>query len=248
MILKPTGKGGKRGISVINNKSELYDAFRYAQDYSGKDPVIIEEYINGGKEYSVESLSYKGKHYVIQVTEKISSGPPHCVELGHQQPAELSIEMRDKVVEAIIEGLEAIGIDNSSCHSEIKICDDKIYLIEFNARPGGDHIAWPLTELSTGFPYIKGVINIALNNFKGVDKSLLKTAYAGVYFVVTQISYLLRLFNVCEEYSWLYKKNYISKELQPLEHNDCYGTNSMIYYCTQGRPNIIKLAKELNQK
>lgn len=73
--------------------------------------------------------------------------------------------MTSKIKTAISKGLTAIGVDNSTCHTEIKIVDDKIFLIEFNARPGGDHIAWPLTELSTGYNIIKGAISIALDDF-----------------------------------------------------------------------------------
>ena len=238
IIVKPTSKGGKQGITVVRDKSELHDAFIYAKEKSGANPIIIEEYLNGGKEYSVESLSYKGQHYVVQVTEKISSGPPHCVELGHKQPADLSYNLRQKVETAVKEGLTAIGLDNSTCHTEIKIIDDKVYLIEFNARPGGDHIAWPLTTLSTGYEYINGAIQIALGFFSGLDTSKLEKHYAGVYFVTKQTEYLKPLFDECENYSWLYKKNFVSEELQSLEHNDCYGTNSIMYYSENEKPNI----------
>lgn len=229
IIVKPTTKGGKQGITVVNNEAELVQAFQYAKEKSGSNPVIIEEFLEGGKEYSVESLSYKGKHYIIQVTEKLSSGPPHCVELGHRQPADISGNIRKKVEIAVTEGLNSIGLDNSSCHTEIKIIDDEIFLIEFNARPGGDHIAWPLTLLSTGYDYIDGAINIALGTFEEVDFSKFSTKYAGVYFVTQQTSFLKQLFDECEKYSWLYKKNLVSDELQTLEHNDCYGTNSIMY-------------------
>jgi biotin carboxylase len=234
-IVKPTSKGGKQGITVVRNEIELQEAFDYAKEKSGEKPVIIEEYLENGNEYSVESLSYKGKHYIIQVTEKISSGPPHCVELGHRQPAELSNDMREIVELAVKEGLTAIGLDNSSCHTEIKIIDNKVYLIEFNARPGGDHIAWPLTTLSTGYEYIDGAIQIAMDCFQGIDTSKLKKNYAGVYFVTKQTEYLKPLFDECEKYPWLYKKNCVSDELQTLDHNDCYGTNSIMYYSEDGR-------------
>ena len=238
IIVKPTSNGGKQGITVVQNKEELLEAFNYAKDRSGTNPVIIEEYLIGGKEYSVESISCNGKHFVIQVTEKISSGPPHCVELGHQQPADLTKKMRVDVEQAVIEGLKAIGIDNTTCHTEIKIIEDRVYLIEFNARPGGDHIAWPLTTLSTGYEYIKGAIDVALGTFNDIDTTQLKTRYAGVYFVTKQTEYLKPLFDICEQYDWCYQKNEVSIDLQILEHNDCYGTNSIMYYSEIEKPNI----------
>lgn len=244
IIMKPTSKGGKRGISVVDSPDGLITAFDYTKQFAGHDPIIVEEYIKGGQEYSVESLSYKGTHYIIQVTEKISSGPPHCVELGHRQPAELSSAMRSAVRKAVSEGLKAIGVENGSCHTEIKIVNEKIYLIEFNARPGGDHIAWPLTELSTGYPYIKGIIEVALDEFRGVEEDQLKNDFAGVYFVTEQTAYLKPVFEVCEQYDWLYWKNEVSKELLPLTHNDGYHTNFMMYYSKTGKPDLNKYMKK----
>lgn len=239
VIVKPTGKGGKKGITVVQTPDQLYKAYLYAKENSGKDPVIIEQFISGGKEYSVESLSYHGKHYVIQVTEKISSGPPHCVELGHHQPALISTDMWKNIEIALTKGLTAIGLDNSTCHTEIKIVDEKIYLIEFNARPGGDHIAWPLTELSTGYNIIKGAINIALDKLGGVNYCAFQHNYAGVYFVTKQTKFLKPIFDECEKYDWLYHKNYVSEELQELEHNDCYGTNSIMYLSKNHRIELM---------
>lgn len=238
VIVKPTGKGGKKGITVVLNESELNPAIEYAKNNSGGEPIIIEEYISQGQEYSVESLSCKGKHYVIQITEKISSGPPHCIELGHHQPADISDELKQRISNAIGKGLSAIGADNTTSHTEIKVADDKIYIIEFNIRPGGDHIAWPLTELSTGYNIIKGAIEIAIGEFKDVDFSLFTHSYAGVYFVTKQTSRLKKIFDECEMYDWLYHKNLVSDTLQELQHNDCYGTNSMIYFSKDKRINL----------
>lgn len=242
LIFKPTSKGGKRGITVAYTAEEVSSAFDFAKEISGSAPIIVEEFVEGGCEYSVESLSYNGRHYIIQVTEKMSSGAPHCVELGHHQPAALSPEMRAKVERVLSEALTAVGIDNSTCHTEIKIVDGKIYLIEFNARPGGDHIAWPLTQLSTGYPYIKGAIEVALGTFTPVDTRKFTTKYAGVYFVTTQSAYLKPLFDRCQDEPWCCWKNEVSKELKPLVHNDGYGTNFFIY-CSEKPLNIDEVSE-----
>ena len=221
---------------VVHDVSELKPAFDFAKASSGDAPIIVEEFIAGGQEYSVESLSYQGKHYIIQVTEKMSSGAPHCVELGHHQPAAISATLCDKVENAIAEGLTAIGVNNGPCHTEIKIVDDQIYLIEFNARPGGDHIAWPLTMLSTGYHYIKGIIEVAMNDFKPLNTNEFLHRYAGVYFVTTQSAYLKPIFDKCQNEPWCCWKNEVSKDLKPLVHNDGYGTNFFIYCSDEGRP------------
>ena len=114
MILKPVNLGGKRGITVVRNKQSLSSAFDYAVDSFRKDttPLIIaEQFIEGGMECSVESLSIDGKHTIIQITKKDSSGAPHCVELGHHQPAPLEKKNMGQSRSWCV-----IGFNGNRCH------------------------------------------------------------------------------------------------------------------------------------
>ena len=197
MILKPVNLGGKRGITVVNNPNELQDAYEYATSCfrKGIPPVVIaEQFLHSGVECSVESISFKGKHTIIQITKKDSSGAPHCVELGHHQPAPLSKDIWNKVVHGVSSGLTAIGVTNGPCHTEIKIVDGKVYLIEFNARPGGDHIWWPMVELSTGFDIMAAVVQAATGDLPDIDVNSFNHNYSGLYYVVQQTKHLKPIF------------------------------------------------------
>lgn len=245
MILKPTNLGGKRGITVVYNESELPKAFDYATESfrKGTKPVIIaEQFLDGGMECSVESLTYKGKHTIIQITQKDSSGAPHCVELGHHQPAPLKKEVWDKVVRGVSAGLTAIGLTNGPCHTEIKIINDEVYLIEFNARPGGDHIWWPMVELSTGFDIIGAVAHAATGELQPIDVTTFKHSYSGIYIVTEQTKYLKPIFDTCEKEDWCWERNYVSDELSELNHNDIRHNNYILYSSENGDPirNLIK--------
>lgn len=247
MILKPINLGGKRGISVVNNPEELAKAFEYAVESfrKGATPVIIaEQFLDGGMECSVESLTFKGNHTIIQITQKDSSGAPHCVELGHHQPAPLKKEIWEKVVRAVSSGLTAIGITNGPCHTEIKIINGEVYLIEFNARPGGDHIWWPMVELSTGYDIIGAVAQAATGDLKPIDVNSFKHNYSGLYYVVQQTGYLKPIFDICEKEEWCWEKNFITNDLPELTHNDMEHTNYMIYASKEGDPVAKMLGKE----
>ena len=240
IILKPTSKGGKRGVSVVFSEEEISEAFEYAiKDSHSSLPIIVEEFIEGDMECSVESLSFKGHNHIIQVTEKITSGAPHCVELAHHQPARISPLMRSKIEKVISDSLDSIGLKNGPCHTEIKIKGSDIYLIEFNARPGGDHIAHPLTLLSTGFDYIKESILVALGREPDFTSILRKPRYAGVIFVTEQTRQYKELFDICEQFEWCYKKNLVSDDLKTIIHNDGFNTNYFIY-CADKEPAFLK--------
>ena len=241
VVVKPTAMGGKRGVSVANNRCEFENAIEYSVDSMppSKKTIIIEQFINGGKEYSVESLSSHGKHMVIQITEKISSGPPHCVELGHLQPADLSEEVRNKVEKLIPELLATIGVDNTTTHTEIMIVGEDIFLIELNARSGGDHIAYPLTELSTGYPYIQGAIQISMDSFTFPSRESLQRNHCGVIFVAEQSKEFEPLFERCDQYPWLYKKNARTQDLQEIIYNQAFDTNYFIFQANDSVPKEI---------
>lgn len=239
MILKPVSLGGKRGLSVVHDKSELESAFNYAVNSfrKGVKPlIIVEQYLDGGCEYSVESLSYKGQHTIVQITKKDSAGPPHCVELGHHQPALLSSEMWNKVVSSVSSGLTSIGLTHGPCHTEVKIIDDRVYLIEFNARPGGGHIWYPMVELSTGFDIMAAIAQAAVGELSPIDTNSFKRHHSGLYYVVKQTDFLKTIFDECQNKQWCVEKNFVTDELTELVQNDLEHTNYMIYSSIDGDP------------
>lgn len=246
IILKPVCFGGKRGISVVHSEDELPNAFEYAAKCfkAGlKTLIIAEQFLEGGMECSVESISFKGEHTIVQITQKDSSGAPHCVELGHHQPAPLSAEEWKKVVKGVSSGLTAIGVENGPCHTEIKIIDGKVYLIEFNARPGGDHIWWPLVELSTGFDIMGAVVQAAMGELKPINVKSLKKRYSGLYYIVEQTAKLKSIFDTCENEAWCWEKNFVTDDLYELKQNDMEHTNYMIYSSDEGDPIQNQLKK-----
>lgn len=239
MILKPINLGGKRGITVVKDPSSLHEAFEYAKNCfrKGTKPIIIvEQFLDGGMECSVESITFKGNHNIVQITQKDSSGAPHCVELGHHQPAPLSKEEWNKVVRGVSEGLTAIGVTHGPCHTEIKIIDGEVYLIEFNARPGGDHIWWPMVELSTGFDIIAAVAQAATGDLQPINVNTFKHNHAGLYYVVKQTKHLKPIFDRCETESWCWEKHFVTNELVELTHNDVRHTNYILYSSPERDP------------
>lgn len=245
LILKPANLGGKRGITVVNTPEELEDAFEYAAGcFRNGEPmhIIAEQFLAGGIECSVESISFKGKHTVIQITQKDSSGAPHCVELGHHQPASLSRTIWQKVVDGVSSGLTAIGLTDGPCHTEVKIIDGDVYLIEFNARPGGDHIWYPLIWLSTGFDNMAAVLQAATGELQPIDVTKFDHRFSGLYYVVEQTKALKPIFDKCQDEPWCWEKNFVTDEMIELERNDMEHTNYMIYSSDEGDPveNLLK--------
>ena len=74
VVIKSVDACGKRGVCIAYNEDNLKKAVEDAKNNSSDGSALVEEYLKGGQEYSIECLSYgKGKHQVIQYTEKESA-------------------------------------------------------------------------------------------------------------------------------------------------------------------------------
>lgn len=181
LIVKPSDRSGSAGVTKVECKEQLISAVEIALSISFKKEAMIEEYIDG-REISVESISYKGKHYPLQITDKVTTGAPHFVELEHHQPSNLSDEMFDIIYKITNTALDALGITNGASHSEYKITKEgRIAVMEIGGRMGGDFIGSDLVMLSTGYDFVKGVIEVALGSFTQPEKTNQKCS--GVYFL-----------------------------------------------------------------
>ena len=180
VIVKPVDGGGSQGINKVDSFIELAHAYEEARSKSRIGKVIIEEFIDG-REFSVEYISHKGKHYCLQITDKVTSGAPHFIEVAHHQPANVSIEIANAIKNMVERALTALRIENSSSHTEIKLnSHGELYIIEIGARMGGDYITSDLVRLSTGYDMVKGVIDLAIGNF--VEPVISTNKHSGVYF------------------------------------------------------------------
>lgn len=200
IIVKAPDSCGKRGISIARNDEDLKEAIAYSKEYSDCGDVLIEQYLEGGKEYSIECLAGNGLYEVIQYTEKDSSGPPHFVENGHHQPADLTDDMKTRIQVAVKDILKAIGINCGLAHMELKIINDELYFIEVGARGGGDHIADTLTVRSTDFDYFKAAIDCCLGRY--VHQDVHNVAYAGIYFHCKANEHLAPVFQRAKTADW----------------------------------------------
>ena len=160
-IVKPTDRSGSRGIYKVNSAKEAEEVLETSESESFEKKVLIEEFVEG-QEYSVEYISYKGKHYFLALTKKYTTGAPHFIETGHLEPAPVSDEILKKIKRVVSHALDSLEIKNGASHSEIKI-DDKgnIRIIEIGARMGGDCIGSELVRYSTGYDFVKMVIQVA---------------------------------------------------------------------------------------
>jgi biotin carboxylase len=157
IIVKPVNGTGSFGVARLR----AIDIDRFAAAF----PLLAEQFIDG-KEYSCEVFSCGGKHRLLAVTEKHLGGRTGFVEVGH------TIHCDDRClsqaqIQELFEVLSALGIRDGCSHTEVKIRNGEMHVIESHNRPGGDRI-WQLVELARGFDMIAATVALALGRFDNI--------------------------------------------------------------------------------
>jgi biotin carboxylase len=216
VIVKPVDRSGSRGVTKVDDIEQLEKAISIALEQSISGRAIVEEFIEG-QEVSVETISWKGKHYILAVTDKVTTGAPHFVELEHHQPSDLSSEIIEKIKILTLEGLNAVGITYGAAHTEVKINEEGMpFIIEIGGRMGGDFIGSDLVRLTTGYDYVKAVINVALNIFE--EPTMDHSSFAGVYFLADRTAALIPYFKKTNSFD--FKKECQNIELKALKNSN----------------------------
>ncbi|HEX6472282.1 MAG TPA: ATP-grasp domain-containing protein [Streptosporangiaceae bacterium] len=120
---------------------------------------MMEEYVEG-TEFSVEALSFAGRHVVVAITEKfVADG--HFAELGHAVPARVDAGTADQICASVAAFLDVIGLRDGVTHTEVRVGPRGPVVIESHNRLGGDAIpdlvraayGIDLTRYALGWPF-----------------------------------------------------------------------------------------------
>jgi len=155
IVFKPVTGAGSAGVRLIRDDADLRAAWdsiaglKWWALVDNPENAVIAEAVLPGDEFSVEAMSVDGRHEILAITGKFTTGEPEFVELGHWQPAELGSNQREAVVNRTVQILDAIGHRTGPSHTEVMVDGLNIGLIETHTRFGGDQI-WELTQLTTG--------------------------------------------------------------------------------------------------
>lgn len=208
IIVKPVDNAGSRGVSLLENRcnmEEIHKAYDYAKENSRNGNVMVEEYMEG-PEVSVETLSVDGVCHVIQITDKLTTGAPHFVEMGHNEPSMLPAEIKKQIEEITKAANKAIGIEFGPSHTEVKITPSGLKIVELGARLGGDFITTNLVPLSTGVDMVECCIKIALGEKPDLEKKFNKGS--AIRYMETGIGTIKEIHGIDEAYevpgiSWI---------------------------------------------
>ena len=169
VITKPADKSASRGIYYVKDTSELNKAVEISMSTSDTKEVLIEEYLDG-PEVSVEIVMIGVEPKVLQITDKITSGPPYYIEVGQSQPSLLTVAEKKQIADCASKASKAVGLCNCAVHAEVKMTPRGPKMVELAGRMGGHFIDSYLLENSTGYDLQGAVIRYALGHPMTIEK------------------------------------------------------------------------------
>ncbi|WP_344137680.1 ATP-grasp domain-containing protein [Saccharopolyspora halophila] len=146
LVVKPVDLCAGMFVRKVDDVGELRQAFEELQGFpvnargQQRNPVVLLEELLTGAEVSVETVTFGGRTAVVGVTDKSVAGAPWFVETGHMFPAALEADTERAVTDTAVAAIKELGLDNTVCHTEIKLTADGPKLVEVNPRPAGNQI------------------------------------------------------------------------------------------------------------
>ncbi len=150
IIIKPVDSNASHGVFVINNEDELQEKFVESIKYSRSEKAIIAERYLRGKEFTVDGLKIRQRHYTLAISKKKHFS--HNTNIAKQlyftydDPEYDYDELRRLTDKFVLES----GLEYGLSHAEYKCEDGKYYLIEIAARGGGNLVSSVITHFLSG--------------------------------------------------------------------------------------------------
>lgn len=151
-IIKPLDNSASRGVFSINNVAELKEHFEecISASSAANPAIIIEEYVTG-TEFTIDGLMTPKGHRCLAISEKKHYAYNENVAyqlLFDNKNARFDYDELRKVNDQLV---DLTGIPFGLTHAEYKFANGKFYLIEIQARGGGNFIATDIV------PFISGI-------------------------------------------------------------------------------------------
>ena len=152
VVVKPTDSSGSKGVSVLDDLSDLGAAIAHAGTFSRNGMLICEEYIRktfpyvvGGDIFVVEGeVRFWGLMSCLR-----DEGLGGLVPVGKMIPSGLSINENVAVKDALQRLVTALGVRFGELNVEVIVGEDNVpYVLELGSRAGGNMIPVQLSDAS----------------------------------------------------------------------------------------------------
>ncbi|HMI98977.1 MAG TPA: hypothetical protein VK488_03995 [Gaiellaceae bacterium] len=191
-VLKPRRSTGGVGLAFINTQADVAMQLKTRESWQG---LVYEELIPMGNHpsgrrwladyVSVETVSTFDRHMHVAIFDKgpLAVAPAGYAPLMHSvletadfTPTQLPDAVQKRLLRMTDAALNALGVNWRVTHTEFRVSDGQIELIEVNGRLGGEVVR--ILSLLDGPDMARAVLAVALGLDPDLDQAL-EPGYAG---------------------------------------------------------------------
>jgi biotin carboxylase len=147
-VLKPLGLTGSRGVIRVDDRAGFIEAFRRIRrilelpeirrlQEGWNQAIQMEEYISG-REFALEGLMTRGEFQVLAIFDKPDPlEGPFFEETLYVTPSRESERIQQAIIGTTVRAVCGLGLRHGPVHSEMRVADGGVYMLEIAARPIG---------------------------------------------------------------------------------------------------------------
>jgi carbamoylphosphate synthase large subunit len=165
VIVKPVDSAGSKGVTKVENKSQLRSAIETALSASISKQIIIEDFLDKvGAQSSADIFTVDGElvypAYSDQLFDPNAENPyTPAIEIW---PSSMDEKFQDDLTQQLQRLFKLLKVKSGIYNVESRVCSDgKAYIMEVSPRGGGNRIA-ELQDMATSQNLIQNEIKKAL--------------------------------------------------------------------------------------
>lgn len=161
VIVKCVDSSGNRGITRVDDLSELEEAYEAARKYSRKDYVLVEEVLKG-TEIGIDGMVVDGRIAFLASHHKfVYKNGNVVITTGHAFPYKCSTAVLEEIGRQMELSVSALGLDNCAFNADAFVDGDRVSIIEVGGRCGATCIP-ELISICYGFDYYETIIRCSM--------------------------------------------------------------------------------------
>lgn len=197
-VLKPADGSGSASIHLVSTAEAASARLAEVLASSRNRRAVLEDYL-AGDEYSIEVVVRAGRRLHCVLTRKVTSGPPHHIELQHVVSPDQQATYGTGAAAFADRLIGALGVADCVLHIEAKLTADGWALVEIAFRPAGGMICelvWRACGINLYEEQIRAALGLPPGSVTGTS------GHAGVRFVTGtgQVARLSSLWPVIEPF------------------------------------------------
>lgn len=165
VIVKPTDSAGSKGVTKVENESDLKDAMEYALKFSHSGECIIEDFLNKiGCSSDCDSFVVDGeiKAMYFSAQRFDIKSPNEYVPAAYTWPDTLSLKNKEILRNDLQRLLKLLNMNSAVYNIEVRECSNgQPYIMECSPRGGGNRLS-EMVRYITGTDFLRASVQATL--------------------------------------------------------------------------------------